>query len=213
MFSLSKESIQARNAVSVLPAMRLHYFFQQQRTEKYINNNVSVISKPDHHPHPPPGKTLRNYFGSANSPPLRHKESAKLQPVGRKIVLKPLPWGNYLNPIPHRGLQILPTTFLGPHNSGSESSSNTKFGTFSWNLMGNLTMIINFQNMLSVSRDMIIFGKRSLKNRNIILANQERCSDIQFGPRVRFGSSFLNLFWSRCTLYWVVKGANPPPPS
>ena len=60
------------------------------------------------------------------------------------------------NPIPHGGggaRGILPTKFLGRHNSCSESSSSTKFGQFSYNLMGNLVIITKFQNMLLVSRD------------------------------------------------------------
>ena len=48
---------------------------------------VSVNSKPDH-PSPPPG-----IFERVNSP--RHKENANLKAQGRKIVLQPLPRGNY----------------------------------------------------------------------------------------------------------------------
>ena len=41
-------------------------------------------------------------------------------------------WTIYVNPVPHGGGgRILPTKFLGRHNSCSESSSSTKFGELS----------------------------------------------------------------------------------
>ena len=41
---------------------------------------------------------------------------------------------------------------------------------------------------------------------SVLLANQERCSDIQFGPRVRFSSSFLTDVENvGLVVYW-----NPP---
>ena len=49
---------------------------------------VSVNSKPDN----PPGKPPGNVFARANSPPPGTK---KVDPWGRKIVLRPHPRGNY----------------------------------------------------------------------------------------------------------------------
>ena len=50
--------------------------------------HVSVNSKPDN----PPGKPPGNVFERANSPPPGTK---KVDPRGRKIVLRPHPRGNY----------------------------------------------------------------------------------------------------------------------
>ena len=44
-----------------------------------------------------------------------------------------------------------------------------------------------------------------------LLANQERCSDIQFRPRVRFSSSFLaDVENIGLVVFWVKQTKNPP---
>ena len=76
-----------------------------------------------------------------------------------------------INPIPHGGgmdsaHQIFRTSCI---TLVLKEVAPPNFESFPKILMGNLAMITDFQNRLSVSRDMTIFGKRSLKIRKIIL--------------------------------------------